>query len=273
MAKDREEEGGERRGGGRPGKQKAHRRGTPEADAIENRAETPTAAAGENYNYSDPGRFGERGYTYQVGDEMTAPGPEPPRDDPRWNDWKKHAAAWRNFIGGRQQYVNQMIGVGYDPEDLGIFNRKEEGQAGYRRLTQPGVIDQLRNQAATWMRNSDAEIDPVTGLYTAGNNYYDSRGMRVNQSGQRAGGFYGMENTAGQFGRGAIPRTLGNTQGPVTRPGNPGGLRPTSTPQPTRPLPTAPPPTQNYGGFQRAMTGQSLDPRNRNQRPRPIYGI
>lgn len=232
--------------------------------------ETPTEETPQ-YNYSDPGRFGERGYEYQVGDEMTAPGPEPPRDSPEWGDWKKHAAAWRNFIGGRQQYVNQMIGVGYSPEDLGIFNRKEEGMAGYRRLAQPGVTEGLRQNATDWMRNSsDAQIDPITGLYSSGNNYYDARGMRVNQSGSRVGGFYGQQNTTGQFGGQAVPRTVSNPGGPVQRPGVP---RPSNVPQPTAPLPTAPPPTQALGGWGQAMTGDRLHIANRNRRPPNPYGI
>lgn len=164
------------------------------------------------YNYStNLGIFGDPRYSYQVGDEFNSPGEEPPPGTPEHDEWRRHAGAWRRFIGGRQNYVNQMIGTGYSPEDLGIFNRKEEGMAGYKRLTAPGVTEGLHRQAEQYMRGTDAEVDPVTGFYRTGSGptsrYSDARGMNVNAQGQRVGGFYGMANTMGQFGLGAIPRS------------------------------------------------------------------
>lgn len=228
--------------------------------------QTTLAPTNPEYAYRDPGMFGAPGYSYQVGDDFSGPGPEPPRDSPEWQDWKKHAAAWRNFIGGRQQYVNQMIGAGYNPEDLGITPRKEEGRAGYLRLTQPGVIDQLRSQSAQYMRGTDAEVDPTTGLYVTGQGptqrYYDQRGMAVNAQGRPTGGFYGQQNTRAQFGSQAVPRNVANYATPNRMP------RPSTTPQPTPSLPR-PPESQlaaNYGGW-----GGSLAPGSRNRRPRRTY--
>lgn len=232
-----------------------------------------TAPVAQQYNYSDPGRFGARGYEYQVGDEFHSPGAEPDRalEPEKWAEWKKHASAWRNFIGGRQQYVNQMIGAGYNPEDLGITPRKEEGRAGYNRLMQPGVIEQLRANSAKWMRGSDAEIDPTTGLYIMGGgdrpaSYYDQQGMQVNAQGRPVGGFYGQQNTVGQFGANAIPGRVAN----YSAPGRMQAIRPTPAPQP---LPRAPesPRTSNYGGWGARMGQGSLTPGFRNRRPKPQY--
>jgi hypothetical protein len=196
--------------------------GNPLGTPVEQpQAQTP-AAETPQYNYrTDLGIFGDPRYEYQVGDEFSRPGDEPPPGTPEWNDWKRHAAAWRKYIGGRQNYVNQMIGTGYTPEDLGIFNRKEEGMAGYKRLTAPGMMDKLHAQSAQYMRGTDAEVDPVTGFYRTGagptSRYYDAQGMGVNAQGQRSGGFYGMQNTIGQFGFGAIPRSSSASQ-PAMRP-------------------------------------------------------
>jgi hypothetical protein len=228
--------------------------------------ETPPA---QNFNYSDPGRFGARGYEYQVGDEFNSPGEEPDRatQPEEWAAWKRHAAAWRNFIGGRQQYVNQMIGAGYNPEDLGITPRKEEGRAGYNRLMQPGVIDQLRANSARWMQGSDAEVDPTTGLYVSGGNYYDKQGMQVGQNGRPTGtGFYGMENTRGQFGAQAVPRGVQNYTAPTRMP----APRPTNVPQPP-PRPVESSRVSNYGGWGQAFGQGNLQPGFRNRRPRPQF--
>lgn len=241
-------------------------------------AQQEAATATPQYNYLDPGRYGDRNYSYQVGDEFRNPGPEPPRDSPEWNEWKRHAAAWRNFIGGRQQYVNQMIGVGYDPADLGITPRKEEGRAGYNRLMQPGVIDQLRQQAAAWMRDSsDAEVDPTTGLYTTGqsgsNTYYDTHGMRVDAQGRPIGGFYGQSNTQGQFGASAVPRMpAGNYNTPPRMPRPPSTLTPTN-PTVAQPVPTPPPSTlsSNYQGYGQSYGAGSIPPAYRNRQPRKRY--
>lgn len=246
--------------------------GTPAAPL----APTPETAGGEAYNYRDPGMFGDPRYSYQVGDEFSGPGPEPPRDSPEWPAWKRHAAAWRNFIGGRQQYVNSMIATGYDPEDLGIFNRKEEGQAGYRRLTQNNgaEIARLRQHGEEYMRGTDAEIDPVTGLYITGGpsnrSYFDARGMRVNAQGGRIGGFYGSGNTVGQYGMGAIPRTLGNQTGPIVRPGTPNRMQPVPAPAPAAPIvPQAQQQQAQRGGWTNYMPRRN----RQTQLPQSPYGI
>lgn len=243
------------------------------ANDLVNNLLNPQAAESPAYNFStDLGQYGNPNYNYQVGDEFSNPGPEPPRDSPEWPQWKAHKRAWQNFIGGRQQYVNQMIGIGYNPEDLGIFNQKEEGMAGYRRLMQPGVIDQLRQQSANWMRNSsDAEIDPTTGFYRSGNSYYDQRGMRVGAGGRPAGGFYGMENTMGQFGAGSVPRSASNYQPNRPARPNPGAVSNTGA-QTTQSAPIANRVTPyNYGGFGQAFGAGSIPTTRRNRAPQRVY--
>ena len=94
----------------------------------------PSQAAPSQYGYStDLGKYGDPNYTYQEGDEMTNPGPEPPEDSPEWPAWKAHAKAWRRHIGQRQAWVDAQLASGASLEDLGIRDVKEEGQAGYRR--------------------------------------------------------------------------------------------------------------------------------------------
>lgn len=203
----------------------------------------PTGGPTETgYNYRDPGRFGAPGYSYQVGDEFYHPGPEPPRDSPEWPAWKEHARAWRNYIGGRQQYVNEMVGMyGEDAlEMLGIRNQKHEGQAGYRRIMQPGVIEELRRNAANWMRGSDAEIDPVTGLYMTGSReggnarFMDMYGRLVDENGRPLNGHYGMEQTRAQYGANAVPGAI-NRNWTLNRPGPRGGQAPGQAPAPQAP--------------------------------------
>lgn len=253
---------------------RVRRERTAEREARNNPTPTTTPSTTPQYNYSDPGRFGAGGYSYQVGDEFSSPGPEPPRDSPEWPGWKKHAAAWRNFIGGRQQYVNQMIGAGYNPEDLGITPRKEEGRAGYNRLMQPGVIDQLRADSARYMTGTDAEIDPTTGLYVTGQpgaySYYDTRGMNVDARGRPTGrGIYGGGNTQAQFGANAIPRTAPSGYNAPARTARPTStIAPTTAAPPTAPVSTL---SSNYQGFGQAYGAGSIPPAYRNRRPRRQY--
>lgn len=233
---------------------------------------------GNNYNYStNLGAMANPNYQYQVGDVMQHPGPEPDRNkEPElWAEWKAHAAAWRRYIGQAQQYVNTMIAVGYSPEELGIFNRKEEGQAMYRRLTMDNnaEINRLREHGARWMRGSDAEVDPRTGFYVTGTGpgnraYYDSRGMRVNAQGQRIGGFYGQGNVASQYGSRALS-DVNATQGrSMDRPGNPNMNY-------TEPLPPAPGPTayNPYASSNPRRAPSIRQRRNRQTPPPPPYGI
>lgn len=253
---------------------RVRRERTAEREARNNPAPATTPETPQ-YNYrTNLGPQGDRNYQYNVGDEYSSPGPEPPRDSPEWPAWQANAAAWRRFIGQRQQYVNQMIGAGYDPGDLGITPRKEEGRAGYNRLMQPGVIDELRRQSARYMTGTDAEVDPTTGLYVTGNpgaqNYYDSRGMRVDARGNPNGGIYGQQNTTAQFGANAIPRTTTGYNAPPRMP------RPASTiaPPVQGPAPpTATPSTlsSNYQGFGQAYGAGSTHPAYRNRRPRRQY--
>jgi hypothetical protein len=105
-----------------------------------------TAPTPSKYGYStDLGKYGANDYTYQEGDEMTNPGPEPPRDSPEWPAWKAHAKAWRRHIGQRQAWVDMMLSLGSNLEDLGIRDVHEEGQAGYRRralMGDQGMVNQ-----------------------------------------------------------------------------------------------------------------------------------
>ncbi len=219
----------------------------------------------ERYSYNQNlGAYANRNYQYNVDDEGPGqPGPEPPRDSPEWPRWREAAGAWRRYIGQRQQYVNQMIGAGYNPEDIGIFNRKEEGMAGYKRLMQPGVIDQLRQQSAAYMRTTDAEIDPTTGLYIAGNNYYDSRGMRVDAQGRPIGGIYGEQNTRATFGGNAVPRVAPtNYATPARMP------RPAPAPAPTpTPTPIVARPESAANANMRGWGDKPLSPTFRNRPP------
>lgn len=96
--------------------------------------EDPPGGGETNYNYGDPGIYGDPNYQYQWGDEFNNPGPEPPRDSPEWPAWKAQAKAWRNFIGQRQNAVDTLISMGYEPEQLGIKPIKEQGLAGWNRL-------------------------------------------------------------------------------------------------------------------------------------------
>lgn len=96
--------------------------------------EDPPPSGGQNYSYGDPGMYGSSNYQYQWGDEFNNPGAEPPRDSPEWPAWKAHAKAWRNFIGQRQNAVDTLVSMGYDPEQLGIHPMKEQGLAGWNRL-------------------------------------------------------------------------------------------------------------------------------------------
>jgi hypothetical protein len=72
--------------------------GNPLGTPVEQpQAQTP-AAETPQYNYrTDLGIFGDPRYEYQVGDEFSRPGDEPPPGTPEWNDWKRHAAAWRKI--------------------------------------------------------------------------------------------------------------------------------------------------------------------------------
>lgn len=241
--------------------------GTPAAAPV---APTDNPA----YSYQDPGMFGDPNYSYQVGDEFTNPGEEPPAGTPEHAAWQAHAKAWRHFIGGRQQYVDSMIGAGYNPEDLGITPQKEQGRAGYLRLTAPGMMDKLHAQSAQYMRGTDAQIDPVTGLYMTGGpgagqgaRYYDARGLQVNAQGHAIGGMYGQQNTIAQFGQQAIPRAA---------PANAAPVRPTQ-PRPTVAAPVAPPAPRvsaqasNYGGWGDAYGARPLAPSQRNRQPRARY--
>lgn len=207
-----------------------------------------------DYTYRDPGRFGAPGYSYQVGDEMSNPGPEPPRDDPRWPEWKAAARAWRNFIGGRQRYVDENVGIYGEGalEAMGIRDQKEEGRAGYRRIMAPGMIDTLRQRQADWMKNSsDAEIDPTTGLYVTGQEgnfaYYDAYGRSVDANGRPTNGAYGQGHMQATFGAGAGPLNVGANGYNAVRPGPRGAGRPT-TPTP------AGPPQMQYGPNWKEMT-------------------
>lgn len=100
----------------------------------------------QSYGYStDLGKYADPNYAYQEGDEMSGPGPEPPRDSPEWANWKAHAKAWRAHIGQRQSWVDMMLGMGNSLDDLGIRDVKEEGQAGYRRralMGDQGMVNQ-----------------------------------------------------------------------------------------------------------------------------------
>lgn len=87
-----------------------------------------------NFNYGNPGQYGDPNYQYQWGDEFNNPGAEPERGTPEWTEWKAHAKAWRNFIGQRQNAVDSLVSMGYDPEQLGIRPVKEQGLAGWNRL-------------------------------------------------------------------------------------------------------------------------------------------
>lgn len=241
---------------------------------------TGPAQSSGNYTYdTDLGKFADPNYIYDPNDEMSSPGAKPPEDSPEFPAWKAHARAWRRFIGQQQSYQDMMLSMGYSPDDIGIQNIKEHGQAGYRRREALGggdinnYVSMLQSQQQGRFGNVMREGGESNGIRMnsygiyedprpdGSIDYYDSYGAKTDAMGKRVGGSYTysgqgknivnrtspfMEEKIGHAtDNGIAPNPNFNPIGARTF-GNPTGTNFPRTQQPTPAPPSTPAPTNSF---------------------------
>lgn len=168
---------------------------------------------------------------------------------------------WRRNAALNQQWQDEQLSIRDDITDedslgralneMGIYNVKEEGQAGFRRIMQRGLgYQQNLNQqnkdyySNLWNREGLEQIRP--GIWKdvrPGGQilYRDAMGYLVNEAGQRTGGHYtGTPYRApGGIGRGGnapapndgtLTQAPGSNNWPVPVPGMPPTVPPTVPP-------------------------------------------
>lgn len=158
----------------------------------------------------------------------------------RWDEgdpnWKAKARAYRQNAAANQAFQDEQLGIRDDITDeaslgralneMGIFNAKEEGQAGFRRIMSRGMGYQqnLNRQNRDYYSNlwnrEGLEAQPG-GIWkdvrpNGAVEYRDAMGYTVDDKGKRTGGHYiGAPYKAG-FGQTGSPTYSGT--GEVTTP-------------------------------------------------------
>lgn len=179
--------------------------------------------------------------------DIYRPGDEPEdKSSPEWAEWRQRVRKWRENAALNGAWRDEQLGMRDDITDeaslgralneLGIFNRKEEGQAGFRGAMQRGLgyqrnlVNQNRDYYTNlWGKEGLEAVAGRPGLWKdvrpdGSIMYRDAMGYTTDANGKRTGQHY-----AGKY------TFRGNSTGSPTY-GSPG---PTKTPPP----PGTPPPT------------------------------